>query len=133
MDEQQYLKDLHNETINFFQYIFISETMQQKYDLLDYSNKDFVLNIIHNFTESPNTYLVKPFYEKDYSESTVPRSIMIRRNEYGFLTCTTSFDRCEPSLIDPFRFVSIIKQFIEDESIKKEMYAAQECEADFSL
>lgn len=135
MDEKQYLRDLHTETMNFFQNIFTSRKMQEKYDLIDYSNRDFVFNIIKNFNESPNAYLVKPFYEKNYSDSNVPRSIMIRRDEYGFITCKTSFDRCEPSLIDPFRFVSIIKQFIEDENIKKEMYSEkeQECESDFSL
>ena len=133
MDEKQYFKDLHTETMNFFQNIFTSRTMQEKYDLLNYANRDFVFNIIKNFKESPNAYFIKPFYEKDYLESTVPRSILIRRNEYGFLTYTTSFARCEPSILDPFRFVSIIKQFIEDENIKKEMYAEQEYESDFSI
>lgn len=135
MDEKEYLKDLHAETMNFFQNILTSSKMQEKYDLIDYLNRDFVFNIIKNFKESPNAYLVKPFYEKNYSDSTVPRSIMIRRDKYGFLTCKTSFDRDEPSFIDPFRFVSIIKQFIEDENIKKEMYSEKEkeSESDFSL
>ena len=31
----------------------------KKYDLIDYLNRDFVFNIIKNFKESPNAYLVK--------------------------------------------------------------------------
>lgn len=137
MSNKHYLEDVHKETMIFFQNILTSEEMQEKYDLTNYENKDFVFNIIKNFKESSSAYLVKPFYEKDYSDKSISRSIFIKRDSYGFITYTTSLDKSEPSIMEPFRFVSIIKQLIEDENIKKEMYSEKKQsashESDISL
>lgn len=126
MSDNIYLKKLHCETFEFFDRILTSDSLQAKYDLLDYPNIDFVLNIIKEFKESRNAYLVKPFYETDYSPSNVPRSILIKRDDYGFLTAQLNLPNSEPYYIEPFRFVSIIKELIEDENIKKEVYSEAE-------
>lgn len=135
LNKQHYLEELHKETMLFFQNIFISKEMQEEYDLINYENKEFVLNTIKQFKESPTACIVKPFYEKNYSDKTIPSSIIVKRDSNGFITSTSSLNRTEPSIIEPFRFVSIIKQLIEDETIKKEMYSEKETsyETDFSI
>lgn len=135
MTENKMLKNIYDETMSFFENIFTSHELQLEYDLVDYANRDFVFKTIKDFKESPTACIIKPFYEKDYNASTIPRSITIKRNEYGFITCTSSLAPNEPSVIEPFRFVSIVKQLIEDENIKKEMYSEKENskDTDFSL
>lgn len=126
MDDNIYLKKLHTDTLEFFDKILTSHVLQGKYDLLDYQNRDFVLNTINDFRTSQTAYIIKPFYEKDYSSSTVPRSILIKRDNYGFITAKLNLPNAEPYYIEPFRFVSIIKELIEDENIKREIYAEAE-------
>lgn len=126
MDDKAYLKKLHTETFDFFDKILTSHQLQEKYDLLNYQNRDFVLNTINEFRKSQTAHIIKPFYEKDYSSSTVPRSLLIKRDNYGFITAQLNLPNSEPYYIEPFRFVSIIKELIEDENIKREIYSEAE-------
>lgn len=109
------------DTSVFFEDIFVSEELQIEYDLKDYIHRDYVFNVIKEFKKNPNTFIVKPFYENDYKDASVPRSITIKRNSQGFLMATITNENIEPYIIEPFRFVSIIKESIEDENIKREM------------
>lgn len=129
MTENEILKELHKETMYFFDNIFTSNELQLKYDLINYTNRDFVFHIIKDFKESPTACIIKPFYEKTYADSSVTRCLTVRRDKYGFLTTQLNLPNSEPSIIEPFRFVSIIKQLIEDENIKREMYSEKENEA----
>lgn len=135
MTENELLKAIHKDTINFFENIFNSQQLQEEYDLLNYANRDFVFHIIKEFKESPTACFTKPFYEKNYSDASVPRCLTVRRDKYGFITTQLNIGNAEPSIIEPFRFVSIVKQLIEDENIKKEMYTEKETEKenDFSI
>lgn len=129
MTENEILKELHKETMYFFDNIFTSNELQLEYDLINYNNRDFIFHIIKEFKESPTACIIKPFYEETYTDSSVRRCLTVRRDKYGFITTQLNLPNCEPSIIEPFRFVSIIKQLIEDENIKREMYSEKENEA----
>lgn len=135
MTYNELLSEIHKETIFFFDNILTSKELQEEYDLETLINNEYIHNVIKNFKESKNAFIIKPFYEKDYM--TVQRSLIIKRDSSGFITVNLNGTNTEPSIIEPFRFVSIIKQHIEDEEIKKETYASKENTAekveDFSL
>ena len=131
MTEKEILKDIHDETMFFFENILTSESLQDKYDLINYNNRDYVLSVIKNFKDSKTAFIVKPFYENDYYDS--PRSLIVKRDKYGFLITKLNDKNSEPSIIEPFRFVSIIKQLIEDENIKKEKYSKKEKTTDINF
>lgn len=116
------------ETNLFFQYIYNSPQLQEKYDLINYTNKEAILKVIHSFANQPHPFIIKPLYELDYKTENVPRNLYIERNELGFITCKTPTLSDEPFIVDTFRFTSIIKELIEDESIKKSMYKVAEKE-----
>ena len=125
---------LHKETLFFFENINTSEELQLKYDLYNYTNKDAVLNIINSFKNSNQPLLTKPLYELDYKNESAPRCLYIQRDQHGFITLQISgYEDSQPSIIEPLRFVSIIKEFIEDESIKKEMYVENNKEQEYDL
>lgn len=121
MEINKNLELILKDTSVFFEDIFVSEELQIEYDLKDYIHRDYVFNVIKEFKKNPNTFIVKPFYENDYKDASVPRSITIKRNSQGFLMATITNENIEPYIIEPFRFVSIIKESIEDENIKREM------------
>lgn len=135
MTYNEVLSEIHKETIFFFDNILTSKELQEEYDLETLINNEYIYNVLKNFKESKNAFIIKPFYEKDYM--TVQRSLIVKRDSSGFITVNLNGTNTEPSIIEPFRFVSIIKQHIEDEEIKKETYASKENTAekveDFSL
>lgn len=128
MTYNEILSDIHKETLYFFDNVLTSIETQKKYDIELIANNSYIYNIIKNFKESKNAFIIKPFYEKDYM--TTHRSLIIKRDNYGFITTKLNNTNDEPSIIEPFRFVSILKQLIEDEEIKKETYASKENSAE---
>ncbi|MGU8835788.1 hypothetical protein ACSW8S_19745 (plasmid) [Clostridium perfringens] len=133
MNYNEAIRKIHSDTIYFFNNIFNNHELQEEYDLIDYSNRDFVFHVIKDFRENPNACLLKPFYELDYQSSHVKRSILIRRDKNGFIISKIANLPDEWTIIEPFRFVSIIKEFIEDENIKKEMYTEATKDVDIDL
>lgn len=135
MTHNDILHDILKETLFFFENILTSEKLQDKYGISLHANKDFILNTIKQFKESQNAFIVKPFYEKDFSPSN--RSIMIKRNNYGFIVTKLNIQNSEETVIEPARFVSIIVQLVEDETLKretlKENETSKEAENDFSI
>lgn len=116
-------------TNKFFDEIFISKEMQEEYDLLRNDNGARVLNVLKQFKEDKNFFLTKPFYENDYKPNNVPRVLTIRLNKDGFITCSiNNMPDFNPYPIEPRVLISIIFQSLEDETIRKEMYATKETE-----
>ena len=124
MRDTDYLIKIKNDTIYFFENILSSKELQEEYDISNCENRDFILKTINEFKNNPKAFIVKPFYELDYKNESCPRSIIVKRSEDRFISCKINgLDNKEEYYIEPFRFISILKQFVEDESIKRELYS----------
>lgn len=121
--------ELLKTTNKFFDEIFTSKEMQEEYDLLRNDNGARVLNVLKQFKEDKNFFLTKPFYENDYKPNNVPRALTVRLNNDGFITCSiNNMPNFNPYPLEPRVLVSLIFQSLEDETIRKEMYATKETE-----
>ena len=115
--------ELLKQTNFFFDNILTSEEMQEDYELLRNDNGKTALSIIKKFKEENGFYIIKPFYELDYANASVPRVLKLMKDKNGLIICSLLNDiNYPPYPIEPRFLVSIILQHIEDEEIKKNLH-----------